>query len=136
MKVNATTEENKTRGPGRPAVEDGRNVTKCFRLKEDTAVKLDELMKYFGEKEGKRTLSIGRTLEILISKEYYRIFQQSLSEDEDTNAASSIKTPLPDDIILPEEATNKRMKGKKIDPYSSDRYESFPTSSFSEQYNE
>ena len=136
MKANTETEESKTRRPGRPSVEDGRNVTKCFRLKEDTAIKLDALMKHFGKKEGKKTLSIGRTLEILISKEYYRAFQQSFSEDEDVEAALTIDTPLPDDVILPESPTTKKTKSKKKDPYSSDNYESFPTSSFSEQYDE
>lgn len=129
-------EDVKPRGPGRPAVEDGRNVTKCFRLKEETAIQLDALMRYYGEKEGKKPLSIGRTLEILINKEYVKAFPKSYSEKETETAATTIKTPLPEDIVLQEKPKKKRSSKKMLDPYSTDNYNSFPTNDYGIEYDE
>lgn len=65
-------EENR-RGPGRPRIQNGRNQTKSFRLDEETLQKLKELMTYYGQLEGKRSLSTGKTIERLINEKWIYI---------------------------------------------------------------
>ncbi len=139
MANNTDTENNKVRGPGRPAVEDGRTVSKCFRLTKETALKLDDLMRYYGEREGKESLSIGKTLEILINDDYVRaVINSSRRESEEVlkESATQMGSIVPDAIVLREKPKIKRSKTAQIDPYESSSFESFPSSKLFEKYND
>lgn len=69
------------RGPGRPRVTDGRDKTKCFRMNEETAMELNALTEYYGKKEGKNKLSIGRTIEYLIREKYNDVIFRKSYDD-------------------------------------------------------
>ncbi|MBP3783868.1 MAG: hypothetical protein J6I68_11535 [Butyrivibrio sp.] len=152
MANNTDTENSKVKGPGRPAVEDGRTVTKCFRLTKETALKLDKLMQYYGKREGKEALSIGKTLEILINDDYIRAVINS-SRDEFMDDLEEAKTQMggevpdsviltqmgsavPDSVVLREKPKKKKKKTTHVDPYETGSYESFPNSNLFEKYND
>ncbi len=72
--------EKDKKGPGRPPVADGRNITKCFRMTDNTERMLEELQKYYNRDENKKNISIGKVLELLIREKYFELLSSDYNE--------------------------------------------------------